>query len=274
MSRRIRFYIINLDRSSERLANISAHLKSLGIEFTRIAAVDGRELSDISIYPLRYFRPLTKGELGCSLSHYKCWQQIIQDRIDYGVVLEDDVIIDKKLLNFISILEQEETTNWDILKLTQYFKTSPQSFDGANEQFRVKELRRKSAIIMEKIANFHLIRFHPPAIGTYGQIVTKRAAARLIKDFVPTRPLDIDMKHLWDMHNLRILSLYPPVLSTVPYPSTIYDKTFQPRQPFKKLWYHISFSYRLFSYNFTELGLKNTLKLAIGKNVDLTSQGS
>jgi len=273
MPRKIRFYIINLDRSTERLASITTHLKSLGIEFTRIAAIDGRELPDANAYPSRYFRPLTKGELGCSLSHYKCWQQIVQDRIDYGVILEDDVIIDKKLLDFISMLKQEEIINWDILKLTQYFKTAPKSFH-TNQEFRIRTLRRKSAIIIEKLANFHLIRFHPPAIGTYGQIVTKKAAARLIKNFVPTRPLDIDMKHLWDMHNLNILSLYPPVLSIAPYPSTLYDKKSQPRQPLKKLWYHVCFSYCLFRYNLAELGLKNTLKLAIGKNVDLTSQRS
>lgn len=275
MSVKIKFYVVNLDRSKERLARISTRLRSLGLPFTRIAAVDGKELTDdkASSYPLRYFRPLTKGELGCSLSHYRCWQQIIRDKVDYGVILEDDAYISKNLLDFIDILKQEKAINCDIIKLTHYFREDPGSFDdSADKRFRIKGLRRKSAIIIRKIAQFHLIRYHPPAIGTIGQIVTKKAAAHLISHFVPTRPLDVDMKHLWDMHNLTILSLYPPTLSISSYPSTLYDKKLQPRRPLRKLWYQLSFTYRLFRYNLAQLGLKNTILLGMGKNIDLTSQ--
>lgn len=269
----IKFYVINLDRSRDRFAHISWQMKSLNIEFTRITAIDGMNLSDeeVRAYPYRYYRPLTKGELGCSLSHYKCWQRIQQDQVDYGVIFEDDVILDEHLLEFLQKLRQETEPNWDILKLCQSAKATLTSFyDQEYAELRIRELRRKSAIIVQKMGRFRLIRFHPPAIGTYGQIVTATAAAHLVQHFTPSRPLDVDMKHLWDMHGLRVLSLYPPVLSMSPYASTLAAKKDERRHLLRKLFYQLNFSYKLFRYNCAQLGIAKTIALGLGKNIDLT----
>ena len=273
-SARIKFYVINLDRSPKRLRCISSHLRSLGIEFTGIAAVDGRQISNETArsYPVRYFRPLTKGELGCALSHYRCWERIIEDGVDYGVILEDDAMLDKSFLEFIKLLKQNKEPDWDILKLTQYFKTAPRSFhkEESADNFRIRELRRRSAVILKRMGRFYFIRFHTPAIGTYGQIVTKKAAAHLVKYFVPKRPLDIDMKYLWDMYGLTILSLYPPVLLMESHPSTLSDKLKEPRRPMRRLFFQLCFTLRLFRYNCSQLGLKRALLLETGKSIDLT----
>lgn len=47
-------YVINLDRSPERLKTISARLSALGMEFTRIAAVDAQRLTPAQLAALAY----------------------------------------------------------------------------------------------------------------------------------------------------------------------------------------------------------------------------
>lgn len=90
-------YIINLDRSSERLKRMGRRFALLELDFERVPAVDGASLSpeDISeIYqPILNAPALTKGEIGCFLSHRRCWTQIASGPDAFGCIFEDDVIL-------------------------------------------------------------------------------------------------------------------------------------------------------------------------------------
>ena len=99
--------VINLDRSAQRWTEISAALKAQCIEVQRVSAVDGRELSEDYVASVttpyndfdsrvRYTRELSKAELGCFLSHKKCWQRLLDCREDYALILEDDLLISKR----------------------------------------------------------------------------------------------------------------------------------------------------------------------------------
>lgn len=76
--------VINLDRSKERLKRISDSLMNFGLRFSRVQAVDGRLLSEAEIKQLvipkwkrqLFFRELTRTEVGCCLSHRKCWKML------------------------------------------------------------------------------------------------------------------------------------------------------------------------------------------------------
>ena len=88
-------YVINLDRSEERLTHIKSVFTKEGLDFTRVKAVDGHNLSQedydrltqTSIWP----KPLTKAEVACFLSHRECWRLIAEGDDPYGAVFEDDV---------------------------------------------------------------------------------------------------------------------------------------------------------------------------------------
>ena len=88
-------FVINLDSSPERLAGISERLNELGIPFERIPAINGLALSDEQVaaltYPLDHFesrirfpRELSKGEIGCFLSHRMCWQRLLESKDDWA----------------------------------------------------------------------------------------------------------------------------------------------------------------------------------------------
>ena len=96
--------LINLDSSVERYHSISTKLNALNIPFERIPAVDGRKLDEDHIkeitYPynhfesrVRYTRELTKGEVGCFLSHKKCWETLLASDEQWALIMEDDILI-------------------------------------------------------------------------------------------------------------------------------------------------------------------------------------
>ena len=107
--------VINLNRSKERLQKIRARLNELNIGFERIEAFDGSNLSDDEYnsltYPynhpcrVRFTRELTKGEVGCFISHRKCWQKLVNSNEDYAVILEDDLHISDEAKQFLENLE-------------------------------------------------------------------------------------------------------------------------------------------------------------------------
>ena len=127
--------VINLDRSPDRWESISAEFQRIGITPERISGVDGKELSDEFIAnntpPLNsslkseFPRELTKGEIGCFLSHKKAWKRLIESGERWACIVEDDVIFSdrapKYLLSEDWIPQQIEIAQIHSLKRSQEF---------------------------------------------------------------------------------------------------------------------------------------------------------
>ena len=66
-------FLINLDRSPDRLAYSKLEFERYGVDYTRIEAVDGRQI-DIADFPQAtrngwaYHTPLTVNEVACYMS--------------------------------------------------------------------------------------------------------------------------------------------------------------------------------------------------------------
>ncbi len=92
-------FVISLARATERRADISRRLDAFGISYQIMDAVDGDTLDMSSLQSrLRqdkakkyYGAPLLSGEIGCYLSHYNLWQQMVEEKIETALILEDDV---------------------------------------------------------------------------------------------------------------------------------------------------------------------------------------
>jgi glycosyl transferase family 25 len=63
---------------------------------------------------------LTKGEIGCAISHWRCWKDAWEQNLDRAIVFEDDVVLDGALLEKLShalhILDTRHPA-WDLLYL-------------------------------------------------------------------------------------------------------------------------------------------------------------
>lgn len=105
--------VINLDRSVDRWKSVSGELQKVGVEAVRVAGVDGRKLSNEfveSIVPplsdissrLEFPKELTKGEVGCFLSHRKCWQKLLESKEKWALILEDDIYISRRAKKYMT----------------------------------------------------------------------------------------------------------------------------------------------------------------------------
>lgn len=123
----MKIYLINLDRSPERLARMTEIFSDLGLEFTRLPAVDGACLTQVeldAIAPTRTSGPvkLTVGDVGCFLSHIECWRLIAEGENECAAIFEDDLHFSNSFADFMS------DTSWlpgkfDVIKIETSFET-------------------------------------------------------------------------------------------------------------------------------------------------------
>ncbi len=113
----IKTFVINLEKATLRRKYMETLLSGyniLDVEF--INAVDGRKLSDEEREGLfddkecqsLIGRTLNGGEVGCTLSHRKCYEALLNSDKQYALVLEDDISL---------IRDLNEIRRYDINKL-------------------------------------------------------------------------------------------------------------------------------------------------------------
>lgn len=118
----IKTYIVNLATSTSRKKYMQELLSAYDfLEQEFIEAVDGRVFSpeerelvfdDKTCYK-RYGRCINGGEVGCTLSHFKCYNKLAHSNDKFVLILEDDVTIMrdlnsldwKKVAEFMSVNE-------------------------------------------------------------------------------------------------------------------------------------------------------------------------
>lgn len=92
-------FLINLDKNPERLAASKAQLDKLGVEFERVRAVYGKDLTDDdkrrAVNRFRWWcakgYKVRDGEIGCAMSHNNIYRKMIEENIEVACILEDDV---------------------------------------------------------------------------------------------------------------------------------------------------------------------------------------
>ena len=116
----MKIYIINLRKDIEKKNRIKNRLDFLKIKYEFFDAIDGKQISHKGIYTgwcdTYNNRYVTKGEVGCSLSHYYIWEKIINENIEKAIILEDDVeILDKHFIEKVNNV----TEFYDLLYLSR-----------------------------------------------------------------------------------------------------------------------------------------------------------
>lgn len=125
MQEQIKIYVINLKSSIDRRKYIENLLSELGLNFEIFDAVVGKDLNEQFIEKIydsekakkNFGRELSKGEIGCALSHKRLWTKIAQEKIEYALILEDDIILDSKIHDVIKYFIATQL-NWDVVLLS------------------------------------------------------------------------------------------------------------------------------------------------------------
>ena len=191
--------LVNMDDSEDRLTACHQQLSSINMAFTRIPAVNGNQLTpqDLEQYQTedfsRYYKALTAGEIGCYLSHRKCWQHIIENDLDYALILEDDFLLVEDLGSLGEYLT-DITHPWDCIKLME----NP-----------VKRRAVKSMPCKDK----QLIVFNKVPSKTCAYVMSKAGAEKMLRKSTKIeRPVDIDFQYWWE-NDMRVFGLQPYMVS-------------------------------------------------------------
>ena len=84
-------YVLNLERRTDRREEMSNQVREHP-HVVWIKAVDGKALMKGN----PYFYPdckMTPGQIGCFMSHALAWEALVRSDLDFGTVVEDDVLI-------------------------------------------------------------------------------------------------------------------------------------------------------------------------------------
>ena len=189
--------LINLDRSPERLATMSARLAGLGWAFERMPAVDGRAIDwrhhpdvDERGFERAQGRRLQPGDVGCYLSHLAALRRFLDSPARHLLVLEDDADPEPDCSAVIqALLAMPE--RWDVVKLSGYHSAAPVGEAALTPSRRLA------------------IPFAPHS-NTAALLFNRDAAERLLRTMRPmVLPYDHALERPW-VHGVRLRIVSPP----------------------------------------------------------------
>ena len=188
-------YVINLKGEKKRREYMEELLEPyiyLDIEF--IEAVNGKELTqeqieigfDEGLAYRRYGRELNRGEIGCTLSHYKCYKKLLNSEDKYALIIEDDITI----LNDLSVITEMEP----LLNTNE-----PLVLFLSGDYWYKNEIKG--------ISNREILSVYD-AVGTYAYFINK-AGAKLILEKNIKASCAADNWSLYRSQGLKMKAIYP-----------------------------------------------------------------
>ncbi|OCW58350.1 glycosyltransferase family 25 protein [Hoeflea olei] len=167
----IEAFIIHLARAEARRPQVERIRAASPVPAEVIDAVDGRALpkaeidavlSRQSLFDPPYPFELSMGEIGCFLSHRKVWREIVERGLAAGLVLEDDVEIDREAFARAFAMASE------VVDREGYI------------QFQVRPVPGSAAEV-ERRGDVVLVRPDIVMLRTSAQLVSAAQAARLLE---------------------------------------------------------------------------------------------
>lgn len=179
-------YLISLDKDFHRRELFFAQNDTQDfIHFPAYNTMDGDENElckhfDFDLFMQRYSRKVTKGEIGCTLSHLSVYQQIIDSEIgeeEYCLICEDDALFCSNFqFHLNQILEQGNKS--DIILVGQ---SKINNFSHPDLEWLYPTTFN---IFQKKVVNSHFKISYPYKeyyAGTVAYLIKKSAARRIIQ---------------------------------------------------------------------------------------------
>ena len=142
-----------------------------------------------------YHYPLSKGQIGCYLSHRKAWQAIVDQKLDYAIIFEDDFNLDTSIHAAIQNINNLNL-DWKLIKLSAY------------------QNRKRPILFKFPLEHSQQLVIHKKLMsGCCATAITLDGAKKLLAATEKFgRPVDSDLQHIWETG--------VPGFSLLPYPVT------------------------------------------------------
>lgn len=161
-------FVISLPFRTDRQTKIEKQFKNLNLPYTLRDAIHGQQI-EMSQLSVQQFSPtakkyLSKGSIGCALSHISLWQEIQEQNIEYAFIFEDDVVLHEDFPLLLEAWMPEIPNDFDIL------------FLGSG--------KTTSADIVHFIAPHVFVPAYPRE-GLYGYVVSKQGIENILQHIFP-----------------------------------------------------------------------------------------
>lgn len=193
-------YCINMNKSKSRWNKILNICNKQSIAIKRFPAINGKKLDINSLLKNKIISTKLKrnhptsfqGSVGCYLSHLNLWKKFNKLSIDYFIVIEDDIILEKQFMNLFYMKLKYVPDDWDILYL------------GATRACGKKINSHVLKVNYRKCKNDNG--------GLFGYVIRKKALPYIINFCSKTIDKMIDHKLRDAFPNLNVYHLYPPLI--------------------------------------------------------------
>jgi glycosyl transferase family 25 len=201
-------FVINLDRSPDRMQRIGRDLERLGVPYARHTAVDGRLLDlsaepdfDAQGYARLHGKTAVPNEVGCYLSHMGVMKRFLQTPHAHCLVLEDDALL---CSDFDQVLQQvlDSPVNGDLTLLYGN--------------------RKHVALTLSQLpCGRQIVGYWGKQTGAVAYLVNRKAAEAFVQHMLPMRlPLDHAFSQVWLM-GIRMRGVHPFPVTTGAFESVI-----------------------------------------------------
>ncbi|MDE1994960.1 MAG: glycosyltransferase family 25 protein [Rhizobiaceae bacterium] len=181
-------YLINIDRATERLAEIQRQSREFGIEIERVEGIDGTLLPqdrwidvDHARFQRRHGRLILPGEYGCYRSHLVALRQFLASGHDSAIIIEDDILLDGDFLERAAAAK-EAAPSAELIKLVNHRWNGFRGFARSGNGDMIGRC------------------LFGPQGSTACYLVTRRGAEKIVKSLaVMSLPWDVAVERGWDM---------------------------------------------------------------------------
>ena len=198
----MKIFVINLKRSVERKKLFIKNWNPIIDKLSFCEAIDGSLLSEEELSSIVLNYPglkLTKGEIGCALSHLMIYKRMVKEQIPIALILEDDAILKigfEPFKNLLHKIEQKKSIPSQSVLFLQNCAETPLNGKKVSVQI-TKELR------IEEVRAAWL---------SHGYVITLEAAQKLINFLLPIR-YEADCWEAFRIGtDIKLLATIPPVI--------------------------------------------------------------
>jgi GR25 family glycosyltransferase involved in LPS biosynthesis len=195
-------FVVHLKRAAARRSQADRLVAELPVRSSILDAVDGLALTEAeaAVYQPNLHRPsypfgLRRQEIGVFLSHRKAWRAIVDEGLDFGLVVEDDVRLEQSFPLALTFVTEHAHTG-DYVRFPRWARAERGAEIAADP---------RHSIFLPRVAG----------LGAQAQLVGRMAARRLLA-FTETfdRPVDTTVQMTW-LHGVRVLCARPVVIEEI-----------------------------------------------------------
>ncbi|MBB3257982.1 glycosyl transferase family 25 [Paraburkholderia bannensis] len=192
----MKIFVINLDKSTDRLSHMTRQIERLGYAWERFPACGPAQVEEMAkalALPLLH-GACTMPEKGVALSHYAIWNMMLDEGIDHALVLEDDVHFCHDAKKHLESINEEiaRGLQFDIIKI---------------ETFLAGIFVDREGIRLSDQAELHRLRSNHGGAAAY--IISREGCRKMIARLATAdRAVDLVMFD-GDLESMRVFQLHP-----------------------------------------------------------------